>query len=150
MGINPIELASSGITEGMVLPEAPDNLFGTVEETKEFLQGLEGSGTGPYNPEEAIREGGVLREGDPEWESMYKAGAVDEGLVEELKNVSAGIKLEDDNWQDSDVPTHVQGYEPSFSGSDDEWKDVMEEDIMSIEPGLVFFSVRSLSLSNRA
>lgn len=127
LAVNPIELESSAIAEGMNYPlEAPGEEFGTVEDTKEFLQGL---GPALYNPEKENPKDWALRESDPEWESIFKAGMVDSGLVEELKNVpTEAIKVEDVAPANSEV-----------------WKDVMEEDTMTLEPGLVFFSDGSYS-----
>lgn len=135
-GINPLELESSAIAEGMAYPpEAVGEEFGTVEDTKEFLQGAEPKAEALYNPEKENPEDWVLRESDPEWESMFKAGTVDSRLVEELKNVSKAIKVEDN------VPIPAGEAAPASS---DVWKDVMEEDSMPLEPGLVFFSVSLL------
>lgn len=137
-GVNPIELESSAIAEGMAYPpEVTGEEFGTVEETKEFLQGSEPRADALYNPEKENQKYGVLRETDPEWESMFKAGTVDAGLMEELKSVTETIKFEDN------VPIPAGESAP---GNGDVWKDVMEEDTMILEPGLVFFSV-SISLS---
>ncbi|KAG0573557.1 hypothetical protein KC19_VG188200 [Ceratodon purpureus] len=136
-GINPIELESSAIAEGMVYPPViTGEEFGTAEETKEFLQGPEPIANALYNPEKENQKYGVLRETDPGWESMFKAGTVDAGLLEELKSVIETIKIEDN------VPIPVGESAP---GNGDVWEDVMEEDTMTLEPGLVFFSDGSYS-----
>lgn len=125
LAVNPIELESSAIAKGMAYPpEATGEEFGTVEDTKEFLQGL---GPALYNPE---KESPVDCP-DSEWESMFKAETVDSGLVEELKNVPEAVN----------VPTPAGEAAPA---TNDVWKDVMEEDTMTLEPGLVFFSVSRL------
>jgi hypothetical protein len=137
-GINPIELESSAIAEGMVYPpEATGEEFGTVEETKEFLQGSQPRVDTLYNPEKENQKYGVLRETDPEWESMFKAGTVDARLLEELKSVTETIKFEDN----APIPAGE-----SAPANGDVWKDTMEEDTMALEPGLVYFSV-SIPLS---
>lgn len=125
--VDPTELESSAIAEGMALPPeatGEENLA----DTKAFLQG---SGTADYNPEKESPEDWVLRESDPEFESMFKAGTADSELVEELNNVPEAT----DN-----VPTPAGEGAPA---SNDVWRDVMEEDTMPLEPGLVFFSVRT-------
>lgn len=125
--VDPTELESSAIAEGMALPPeatGEENLA----DTKAFLQGL---GTADYNPEKESPEDWVLRESDPEFESMFKAGTADSELVEELNNVPEAT----DN-----VPTPAGEGAPA---SNDVWRDVMEEDTMPLEPGLVFFSVRT-------
>jgi len=131
LAVNPIELESSAIAEGMVYPlEATGEEFGTVEDTKEFLQGL---GPALYNPEKESPKDWVLRESDPEWESIFKAGTVDSELVEELKNFpTEALKVE-----------AIKAGEAAPANSE-VWKDVMEEDTMTLEPGLVFFSVSRL------
>ena len=135
-GINPIELESSAIAEGMIYPpEVMGEEFGTVEETKEFLQGSEPRADALYNPEKENQKYGVLRETDPEWESMFKAGTVDARLVEELKSVTETTKFEDN------IPSPAGESAPANC---DVWKDVMEEDTLILEPGLVFFSVSVL------
>lgn len=139
-GINPIELESSAIAEGMVYPpEGTGEEFGTVDETKEFLQGSEPRADALYNPEKENQQCGVLRETDPEWESMFKAGTVDAGLVEELRSVTETVKLEDN------IPSPAG---ESAAANGDDWKDVMEEDTMTLEPGLVFFAVSMLLLTS--
>lgn len=148
-GINPLQLASSATSEGMYYPESSLEMFGTVEETREFLQGLENRRENLYNPENVLQAVGVLREGDTEWKSMYKAETVDAGLVEALSNVAMGTKPLNESWQEGvsnnvDTPVRENGSymagEPSAMESE-VWKDVMEEDTMELEPGLVFFSV---------
>lgn len=128
LAVNAIELESSAIAEGMNYPlETPGEEFGTVEDTKEFLQDL---GPALYNPEKENPKDWALRESDPEWESIFEAGTVDSGLVEELKNVpTEAIKVE-----------AIKASETAPANSE-VWKDVMEEDTMTLEPGLVFFSV---------
>lgn len=131
-GINAIELASSAIAEGMVYPpEATGEEFGTVEETKAFLQGAEARPEALYNPDKENQECGVLRESDPEWKSMFKAETADAGLVEELRNATVGTAAAVD--------------EAPLANSDNVWTEVMEEDTMTMEPGLVFFSDGSYS-----
>ena len=148
-GINPLELASSATSEGMDYPESVAEIFGTEEETREFLQGLENRRVTLYNPENALQAVGVLREGDPEWKSMYKAETVDAGLVEALSNVAVGTNQSNESWQEGvsnnvDTPLCENGSymagEPSAM-ENEVWKHVMEEDTMGMEPGLVFFSV---------
>lgn len=108
-------------------PEATGEEFGTVEETKAFLQGAEARPEALYNPDKENQECGVLRESDPEWKSMFKAETADAGLVEELRNATVGIAAAVD--------------EAPLANSDNVWTEVMEEDTMTMEPGLVFFSV---------
>ncbi|KAG0595738.1 hypothetical protein M758_UG192800 [Ceratodon purpureus] len=132
-GINPIELESSATVEDMFYPPVE---FGTVEEPKDFLQGSEPRAEALYNPEKENQKYEVLRETDPEWESMFKAGTVDAGRMEELKSVTGTIKFEDN------VPIPAGESAP---GNGDVWEDVMEEDTMTLEPGLVFFSDGSYS-----
>lgn len=67
----------------------------------------------------------MFRESDLEWKFMFKVEIVDVGLVEELRNVIVGIVVVVD--------------EVFFVNSDNVWIEVMEEDIMIMELGFVFF-----------
>lgn len=69
----------------------------------------------------------MFRESDLEWKFMFKVEIVDVGLVEELRNVIVGIVVVVD--------------EVFFVNSDNVWIEVMEEDIMIMELGFVFFLV---------